>query len=112
MSFEKLPQIKPDELHIGCLNCSTAALIAPLEMQIAVGFGDAYVTRDGQLIYDGEADWSKTGNAKRVSDIEKLADADPDHDWRIVKFGPLHGETFQRHEKDKWVCIESNKGFA
>ena len=67
MSWVKKDPIKRKDLHVGCLNCSTAALIAPM---------------------------------------------DPDHDWRIVKFGPMHGETFQRQVENNWVCIESNEGFA
>ena len=48
--FEKLPPA--EHIHIGCLNCTTAARIAPMEMIIAVGFGSAYVTKDDELIYD------------------------------------------------------------
>lgn len=79
---------------------------------IVAGCGDAYVTKDGILIYDGEADFRDTGNAKYVGDIEKIAEADPGHDWRIIINMPLHGEIYQRHAAKKWVCIESNKGFA
>jgi len=113
-NWRKLPQIKPEDLHIGCLNCSTAALEAPLNMLICVGFGEAYVTKDGKEVYDGEEDSRKNDiyQVKTVGDIEKMAEKDPDHDWRVVKHGPLHGETFQRHGPNKWVCIESNPGFA
>ena len=89
--------------------CSTAALVAPMEMLIAVGFGSAFVTKDDECVYDeGRCD----DNFWTVSDAEKLAMEDPDHDWRIVKFGPMHGETFQRHGPNEWVCVESNEGFA
>jgi len=81
-------------------------------MGIAVGFGAAYVTKDGVEVYDGEADWQNEKEPKTVAEIEEIAAADPDHDWRIVKYGPLHGETYQRHDKDRWVCVESNMGFA
>jgi len=113
-NWRKLPQIKPESLWIGCLNCSTATLEAPLDMLIVVGFGDAYATKDGEVIHDGEMDSQEndTYKVKRVKDIEDMAAKDPDHDWRIVKHGPLHGETFQRHGPNKWVCIESNPGFA
>ena len=46
MSFKKLPQINSKDLHVGCLNCSTAALEAPMDMVVAVGFGSATVTKD------------------------------------------------------------------
>lgn len=108
MPFEKLEPIKSEELHIGCLCCSTAVLEAPMEMLIAVGFGSAYVTKDEDVVYNesaGDKLWT-------VQDAENMALADPDHDWRIVKHGPLHGETFQRHDVGKWVCVESNEGFV
>jgi len=83
-----------------------------MHMMIAVGFGTAIVTKDNKEVYDGEADWINNNEPKCVSDIEAMAKNDPDHDWRIIKYGPLHGETFQRHADDTWVCIESNMGFA
>ena len=112
MSWDKLPPIDSDKICIGCLTCSTAAAIAPLNMHISVGFGQAYVTKDGQQIYDGEADYEAGNEPQTVADIEKMAIADPDHDWRIVKEGPMHGESFQRHDTDMWVCVKSNPGFA
>ena len=112
MTWEKLPAIKADDLHIGCLNCSTAALVAPMDMGIAVGFGSAVVTRDGELVHDGEREWQNGREPWTVQDAENAALGDPDHDWRIEKYGPLHGETFQRHGPGEWVCIESNPGFA
>lgn len=104
---------KPAEkIHIGCLNCSTAARVAPMEMIIAVGFGYAIVTKDGEQIYDGERDWQEGREPKNVQHFEDMAKLDPDHDWRIVKDGPMHGETFQRQGDNNWVCIKSNEGFA
>jgi hypothetical protein len=110
MSFEKLPPIDSRDLHIGCLNCSTAALNAPMDMVIAVGFGSAIVTKDDELVYsedrvENETYWT-------VQDAENIAKLEPDCDWRIAKHGPLHGETFQRQGDGLWVCVESNQGFA
>jgi hypothetical protein len=111
-NMELKPQIDKKDLHLGCLNCSTAALQAPMSMLICVGFGSAVVTKDGETVYDGERDLHDGKEPKTVRDIELMAVDDPDHDWRIIKDGPLHGETFQRHGVDNWVCIESNQGFA
>ena len=111
MSFKKLPQINSKDLHVGCLNCSTAALEAPMDMVVAVGFGSATVTKDNELIYD-ENFWDENKEYPTVLHFEKMAEKDPDHDWRIEKYGPLHNETFQRHGPKKWVCIESGPGFA
>lgn len=102
---------KHEELHIGCLNCSSAALKAPLDMLIAVGFGSAMVFKDKELVYD-ESRCKDDDELWTVADAEKLALEDPDHDWRIEKNAPLHGETFQRQGPGEWVCIESNQGFA
>jgi hypothetical protein len=110
--WKKLPGITQDKLHIGCLNCSTSALEAPMHMGIAVGFGGAYVLKDGECVYDGQWDYQSGNEPKTVRQIERMASRDPDHDWRIVKDGPMHGETFQRQGKGKWVCVESNAGFA
>ena len=46
------------------------------------------------------------------SKAEELAAADPDHDWRIVLYGPLSGRTYQRHATGEWVLIEQSMGFA
>ena len=48
MTWVKKEPITKDKLFIGCLNCSTAALVAPLDMLIAVGFGSAFVTKDAE----------------------------------------------------------------
>jgi len=110
--MELQPKMDQKDLKIGCPHCSTAALKAPMGMIICVGFGAAYATKDGELIYDGEDDLRNGKEPLVVKDIEAMAAKDPDHDWRITKEGPLHGETFQRHGVENWVCIESNPGFA
>jgi len=40
MAFEKLPALESKDLHVGCLNYSTAARVAPMDMFIAVGICD------------------------------------------------------------------------
>ena len=110
MKYEK--QIKSKDLHMGCLNCSTACLRAPLNMMIVAGFGGAYISKNGKEIYNGESDYHKRGKAKTLRYFELLARKSQKADWRLVKIGPLHSETFQRQGKNNWVCIESNKGFA
>lgn len=77
---------------------------------IAVGFGCAQVVCDGRVVIDGEHppndDWVT------FADAERLAVEDPDHDWRVILRGPLHGETYQRQGPEVWVCVERNEGFA
>ena len=78
-----------------------------MDMIINVGFGSSSVTMDGMIIWEEQND----KDCKCVADIEAIAAADPDHDWRITRYGPMHGETFQR-QRGHWFCVESNQGFA
>lgn len=106
-------------IHRGCANCSTAPsrkgddeVLAPLDMLIAVGFGSASVTRDGECIYD-EMEWDRRGlELWTVRDAERRAARAPHSDWRIAKHGPMHGEVYQRQGKGRWVLISSDGGFA
>lgn len=109
-NWTKLPAVAEQDIYVGCLSCSSAASIAPMDMIIAVGFGMAEVTRNGHPVY--QEDSIKDNNYWTVKDAETMAARDPDHDWRITKEGALHGETFQRQGINQWVCVESNKGFA
>lgn len=115
MGYEKLPALDGKDIHIGCLTCSTAASVAPMDMVIAVGFGSAIVTKNGELVYSEpyiDLDATEEPEYWTVQDAENLALKEPDCDWRIEKHGPLHGETFQRQGNGLWVCVESNEGFA
>jgi hypothetical protein len=111
MSFEKLPALEGKDIKVGCPCCSTAAIVAPMNMLIAVGFGSADVTKNGEAVYSESVTMSDS-ELWSVQDAENAARLEPDADWRITKFGPLHGETFQRHGENLWVCVESNQGFA
>ena len=118
MAWEKQPAIKSK--GAACLCCGTPTDIFPLDGTIAVGFGSANVTKDGECIYDepqiyyddkGEPVEPKdpywTG-----ADAEKAALADPDHDWRISKYGPMYSAEYQRHAPGQWVLVERGDGFA
>lgn len=109
--------------HNPCLCCPPIPDKADMEKIIAVGFGCAQATCDGNLVADGESCGNKgpyfirNGKPRHVQryitfgDIEKIAAKDPDHDWRIVLHGPMHGETYQRQNGD-WLLVEKNQGFA
>ena len=107
----KQKPIEAKDLHIGCMNCSTATLKAPLTMTIAVGFGDARITFNDKTVYDGESDYQNGKKPKTLRTFELQA-RKKKGDWRFIHYGPMHGETFQRQGKNNWVCIESNRGFA
>lgn len=112
--WKKLPAIK-DVRPNPCLTCrehgANPQQIAPMDMVIAVGFGAACITKNGKLIWD-EQRGERSGKYLTVADAERMARKDPDNDWQIQKHGPLHGETYQRHGKNEWVCVEQNEGFA
>jgi len=105
-------KIKPFQGNIyqGCLCCPPVTRIASLDTVVAVGFGDAHISKDNQIIY------METGNEdeppRTLAEFEAMAKKDPDHDWRLVLFAPLRGREYQRHDNDKWVLIDSNMGFA
>lgn len=108
--MKHLEAVPKDKIHIGCLTCSTVQQLARMDMKITVGFGSAYVTKNGKIYYDGSTlDWHE---AKQLSAIERIARRVPDADWRLVMHGPLHGETYQRQGRKRWVMVESNQGFA
>ena len=118
MPFTKLPPLEQKDIHIGCACCSTACQIAHMDMLIAVGFGSANVTKDGECIFDEQTEMyaaEREGREARiweVQDAENAALKDPDHDWQIMKVGPMHSETFQRQDIGRWVCVYSDQGFA
>lgn len=106
-TWEKLPAL-PGKGN-PCLCCPPIPAKASMDKIIAVGFGSADVTRDGELVLDGEHSedgWITFAHA------EALAALDPDHDWRATLFGPLHGEVYQRHGPGEWMLVEKNEGFA
>lgn len=110
MEWTKLEPIKATAR--GCLNCGTLVEKASMEMLIAVGFGDAHVERDGEIIYDELDCQMDSDKLWTVQDAENEALKDPDHDWRVVLDGPLRGRTFQRHGDGEWVLVAENNGFA
>ena len=84
--------------------------IAPMDKPIAVGFGDAYVTKDGEEIYN-ELNVEEDG-LWTFQDAENYALQDPNHIYRVVLYAPLHGETYERKGAGEWVLVDSNNGFA
>lgn len=80
-----------------------------MSREIAVGFGFAAVTRNGETVWQED---DRDEMVWQVKDAEKAARKAPRADWRIVLHAPLHGETYQRHGKGRWLLIEKNEGFA
>ena len=84
----------------------------PMSSEIAVGFGDASLTRDGTVIWrenyykQAEADILTGGKA------EEMASKDPDHNWCIHIVGPLTENHYQRQGEKNWVLYFHGLGFA
>jgi len=113
-----------------CLTCELNGAIPitfPPEGLIAVGFGYAGVTKDGRevlrepdcpILYDDAGEMLPEDQQPPEpeyptgADAEKLAAADPDHDWRIHLEGPLSGRVYQRQGDAGWVLVEQSEGFA
>ena len=111
MSTWKKEPMWESKIFQGCLNCPPVARIATMDMVIAVGFGDAHVSRDGENVYTEPCSWS-TEDLRTLSEFEAMAAADPDHDWRVIMNAPLRNREYQRHDTGTWVLIDSGMGFA
>jgi hypothetical protein len=106
--WKKLPALpgRPNP----CMNCPPIPATLPPDRWIAVGFGGAGVSKDGVGVWDySEHD---ENDPWTVAEAEAAAAADPDHDWRIYYYGPLHEEEYQRHGPKKWVLIRKGEGLA
>lgn len=112
MTWEKLKPLTDEEagLRSNCLNCGPQPICFPRDGIIAVGFGDAGVTKDGVEIWSEAA--SHTEPFWNGEDAENAAKQDPDHDWRIYFEGPLSNAVYQRQGDDWWVLVEKGPGFA
>lgn len=95
-------------VHHGCIHERSVSALLPMGALIAVGFGSALITRDGETVFDGE----RSDDFHYLSEFEAMAAAAPDHDWRCILFGPLRGKAYQRQGTGQWVLYESNEGFA
>lgn len=109
-TWTKLPSIEGE--YGGCLNCGRRPSYFPPESVIAVGFGYAALHCDGEPFYTEPNDPPDDDAYMTGAQAEKLAAADPDHDWQIVMHGPMSGRTYQRHGPNEWALVEQNMGFA
>lgn len=103
--WEKLPPLDGGSGH-GCLNCPGKPHALPMSTVLAVGFGMVTVTKGDEVVWvgDDEHRWLRR--------YERMAAADPDHDWRVEFIGPLSESTYQRQGEREWVLVERGMGFA
>jgi hypothetical protein len=108
-SWERLPAV---ESHTGPLSCGCCGARSdlPMDLEIAAGFGDANYSRDGEIMWNEGC--SDRRQPPTVADVEALAKADPDHDWRIAFWTPLYDAEYQRQGDGLWVLIAKGEGFA
>jgi len=99
------------KVNTGCLSCGAPHAIFPPEGHIAVGFGSAALTKDGEEVWC-EQDADDFHGCMTGAQAEARALADPDHDWRINLNGPLSGRTYQRQGPGHWVLVKQDQGFA
>jgi hypothetical protein len=106
--FEKIPPYD-GLIHQGCLNCPPVLPIADMDIRVCVGFGIAQITKDDEIIYQ---DISIADKVPTLQEFEKMAQLDPNHDWRLLLEAPLRSREYQRQGIEKWVLIDSGMGFA
>jgi hypothetical protein len=108
----------------GCFNCGVAHDLLPLSTVLYYEFGGWTITCDGQSLYPPLTRASNFQDVRRHKDgsmnvpdhrlrhYERLAAKTRGRDWRATYDGPLHGETYQRQGKGRWVLVARNQGFA
>ena len=75
---------------------------------IAVGFGEAYLEKSGEIIFREARDCDEF----TVAMAEDLAARQPELDWRIHLIAPLSERHYQRQGDKCWVLYLKADGFA
>lgn len=115
LPFVKLPSVQGS---VACPICGCGARSdLAMDRIIGVGFGDAGYSRDGETLWnESAASYGAQEDEEiqypTVSDVETLAKADPDHDWRIWFYAPLYEAEYQRQGDGIWVLVMNGEGFA
>lgn len=111
MAHEKLPAV---EGSIACLTCGMGARTdLHMEREIGVGFGSAGYSRDGKTLWEESMrDPDSEEPYPTVAQVEEMAKAAPDSDWRIFFFAPLYESEYQRQGDGQWVLVRKGEGFA
>ena len=86
-------------------------IIADMDMVI-IAWGEAKVTRDGEIAYNQPLDAQGWDDYWTVKDAEVVAKKEPNKVWKIVVNGALQGKTYQRMGDCKWLLVDINEGFA
>ena len=110
MTWTRLP---PVEGRTVCLTCGAGSdATLPPERLIAVGFGAAGYTCDGAALWVEDRNAPEDTALPTCADVEALAKADPDHDWRIFFYAAMYDAEYQRQGDGHWVLVRRGEGFA
>jgi hypothetical protein len=83
--------------------------LAP-EAFIGVGIGYAALTRDGETVY--EEDGKQQRDLMTVAQAERLAQREPERDWRIHLVAQLENRHYRREGAGLWVLYERGYGMS
>ena len=111
MAFEKLPAV---EGSVACLTCGCGARSdLNMDREIGVGFGSAGYSRDGETLWEESMrDPDSEAPYPTVAQVEDMAKASPESDWRIFFYAPLYESEYQRQGDGQWVLVRRGMGFA
>lgn len=103
------PPIESKASH--CLCCPDTVQILPLETKLYNAFGGWSITKDWQLFFveSINKEWEECADLNHIETLIKEGD---EAEYCAVLYTPLRGATYQRQEKNKWVLVEVNEGFA
>ena len=110
MSFKKLQGVKGGAG--GCPCCGYTHEHLPMDKLIAVGFGYAAVTKNGEEVYNELDRENENTPLWTTKDAEIIAKQEPNNDWRIHLEAPLSERHYQRQDDGLWVLFEKGPGFA
>jgi hypothetical protein len=80
------------------------------EQTIGVGIGYAALTRDGETVY--EEDYKGKRDLMTVAQAERLAQREPNRDWRIHLVAQLDDRHYRRQSAGRWVIYERGYGMS
>lgn len=103
--WTKLPPLEYGGYRSNCLTGGPQPTELPVSAILAVGFGYVTVSKDGERL------WSGDDERVTLRRFERQAAKDPDHDWRVLFYGPLSEPEYQRQD-GKWLLVRKGEGFA
>lgn len=94
-----------------CPLCGSKHISLSMQEVIAVGFGNALLTKNGECVYS-ESQAQSCSDYISVAEAEELAASEPDYDWRIHLVGVFSAQHYQRQGACHWVLYKKGKGIA